>query len=89
MFLTEVLGAQNTVSHESFAGVYFCGLVIFCILWGLSFVIRTGQIGSQKSEPAKISCHTVRLNICLLTALFVCWLAFHLALKDTVIAIVY
>ena len=52
MFLTEVLGAQNTVWHEIFAGVYFCGLVIFCVLWELTFVIRTdwfAKIGTRKN----------------------------------------
>ena len=27
--------------HEIFAGVYFCGLAIFCVLWELIFAIRT------------------------------------------------
>ena len=55
VFLTEVLGAQNTVSHEIFAGVYFCGLVIFCVLRELSFVfvIRTdwfsSKVGTRKN----------------------------------------
>ena len=52
MFLTEVLGAQNTVSHEIFCGSLFCGLVIFCVLRELSFVIRTdcfAKIGTRKN----------------------------------------
>ena len=28
---------------HKFAGVYFCGLAIFCILQELMFAIRTGQ----------------------------------------------
>ena len=31
-----------TVWHEIFAGVYFCGLTIFCVLQELIFAIRTG-----------------------------------------------
>ena len=27
--------------HKSFAGVYFCGLAIFCFLWELIFAFRT------------------------------------------------
>ena len=30
---------ENTVWHEIFAGVYFCGLVIFCGLRELFFAI--------------------------------------------------
>ena len=30
-----------TVWHEIFAAVYFCCLVISCVLWELIFVIRT------------------------------------------------
>ena len=40
------------MSHEIFAGVYFCGLVIFCVLRELSFVIRTdcfAKIGTRKN----------------------------------------
>ena len=32
---------QHTVWHEMFAGVYFCGLAIFCVLWEVSFAIKT------------------------------------------------
>ena len=52
VFLTKVLGTQNTMSHEIFAGVYFCGLVIGCVLRELSFVIRTdwlAKIGTRKN----------------------------------------
>ena len=28
------------VRHEIFAGVYFCRLVIFCVVWELIFAIR-------------------------------------------------
>ena len=31
----------NTVWQEIFAGVYFCGLAIYCVLRELSFAIRT------------------------------------------------
>ena len=30
----------TTVWHKIFAGVYFCGLAIFCVLRELIFVIR-------------------------------------------------
>ena len=32
--------AFNTVWHEIFVGVYFCGLAIFCVLRELIFAIR-------------------------------------------------
>ena len=32
---------KNTMWHEIFSGVYFCGLAICCVLWGLIFAIRT------------------------------------------------
>ena len=31
----------TTVRHEVFAGVNFCGLATFCILWDLIFATRT------------------------------------------------
>ena len=31
----------HTVWHENFAGVYFCGLASFCVLWELIFAVRT------------------------------------------------
>ena len=31
----------HTVWHKIFAGVYFCGLAIFCVLRELIFAIRT------------------------------------------------
>ena len=34
---------DDTMWHEIFAGVYFCGLATFCVLWELIF--RLGQIG--------------------------------------------
>ena len=33
--------SRSTVCHEIFAGVYFCGLEIFCVLRELIFAIRT------------------------------------------------
>ena len=35
-----IIFARDTVWHESFARVYFCGLAIFCILRELIFAIR-------------------------------------------------
>ena len=32
---------QHTVWHEIFAGVFVCGLAIFCVLRELIFAIRT------------------------------------------------
>ena len=37
-------GAATTVGHKIFAGVYFCGLAIFCVLQEIIFGIRTELI---------------------------------------------
>ena len=34
-------GAATTVRHKIIAGVYVCGLAIFCVLQELIFAIRT------------------------------------------------
>ena len=34
----------SNVMNEIFAGVYFCGLAIFCVLRELIFLIRTGLV---------------------------------------------
>ena len=40
-FKRPIIFLTDTLWNEIFAGVYFCGLAVFCVLWELIFAIRT------------------------------------------------